>query len=126
MEFASSSTGINSIVFYKCFSHRWKVQECQPSVGYMAQEQQAWQKLAKGLYIFIHIYDCDFNPHSDFCNAPADLNTSKRPGTSDKIAIHFAIFNHLYLLILLYCDTSPLYLFKGVILSSINLEQSKA
>ena len=29
---------------------------------------------------------------------PADLTVSKRPGTSYRIEIHFAVFNHLYLL----------------------------
>ena len=29
---------------------------------------------------------------------PADLTVSKRPGTSDRIKIHFTVFNHLYLL----------------------------
>ena len=29
---------------------------------------------------------------------PADLTVSKRPGTSYRIKIHFAVFNHLYLL----------------------------
>ncbi len=28
---------------------------------------------------------------------PADLTVSKRPGTSNRIEIHFAVFNHLYL-----------------------------
>ena len=28
----------------------------------------------------------------------ADLTVSKRPGTSYRIKIHFAVFNHLYLL----------------------------
>ena len=27
----------------------------------------------------------------------ADLTVSKRPGTSNRIEIHFAVFNHLYL-----------------------------
>ncbi len=27
----------------------------------------------------------------------ADLSVSKRPGTSNRIEIHFAVFNHLYL-----------------------------
>ena len=31
-----------------------------------------------------------------FCNNnPADLTVSKRPGTSYRIKIHFAVFNHL-------------------------------
>ena len=29
---------------------------------------------------------------------PADLTVSKRPGTSSRIEIHFAVFNRLYLL----------------------------
>ena len=29
---------------------------------------------------------------------PADLTMSKRPGTSYRIKIHFAVFKHLYLL----------------------------
>ena len=29
---------------------------------------------------------------------PADLTVSKRPGTRYRIKIHFAVFNHLYLL----------------------------
>ena len=29
---------------------------------------------------------------------PADLTASKRPGSSYQIEIHFAVFNHLYLL----------------------------
>ena len=29
---------------------------------------------------------------------PADLTMTKRPGTSYQIKIHFAVFNHLYLL----------------------------
>ena len=29
---------------------------------------------------------------------PADLTVSKRPGTSYRIKIHFAVFNHLHLL----------------------------
>ena len=28
---------------------------------------------------------------------PADLTVSKRPGTSNRIESHFAVFNHLYL-----------------------------
>ena len=30
------------------------------------------------------------------CNIPANLTVSKRPGTSYRIIIHFAVFNHLY------------------------------
>ena len=33
-----------------------------------------------------------------FRNNPADLTVSKRPGTSYRIEIHFAVFNRLYLL----------------------------
>ncbi len=35
----------------------------------------------------------NWKPISDL----ADLAVSKRPGTSNRIEIHFAIFNHLYL-----------------------------
>ena len=33
-----------------------------------------------------------------FRRQPDDLTASKRPGTSYRIKIHFAVFNHLYLL----------------------------
>ena len=36
---------------------------------------------------------------TSYCiNNPADLTVSKRPGTSFRIEIHFAVFNRLYLL----------------------------
>ena len=35
---------------------------------------------------------------NDFLPIAADLTVSKRPGTSYRIKIHFAVFNHLYLL----------------------------
>ena len=39
-----------------------------------------------------------FSDHLNNNNNPADLTVSKRPGTSYRIQIHFAVFNHLYLL----------------------------
>ena len=35
---------------------------------------------------------------SSSLKSPADLTVSKRPGTSSRIEIHFAVFNRLYLL----------------------------
>ena len=48
---------------------------------------QAELNLLRTFVVFIYI-----------SSLPADLTVSKWPGTSYRIKIHFAVFNHLYLL----------------------------
>ena len=45
-------------------------------------------------YCFIHLKGT--GKKNFYCHL-ADLTVSKRPGTSNRIEIHFAVVNHLYL-----------------------------
>ncbi len=49
-------------------------------------------RLASGM-----VYSRNATPCILFAFILADLTVSKRPGTSNRIEIHFAVFNHLYL-----------------------------
>ena len=85
------------LVFSKVYTFRGAgAMEAAGSAASVAQLVRGKHGEARGQEIAL-LQKLHFKTRVLLTSNPADRTVSKRPGTSNRIEIHFAVFNHLYL-----------------------------